>query len=191
MNALKSLGDYGQSVWLDYIRRSLISGGELKRLIDADGLKGVTSNPAIFAKAITGSNDYDDALQALASEKDLDAKALYERLAIADIQPAADVMAPVYRSTERRDGYVSFEVSPDLAHDTEGTCDEARRLWKALGRENVMIKVPATEEGIPAIEQLISEGINVNVTLLFARDMYEPGGRSLYARPRAARRGRR
>ena len=173
MNALKSLGDYGQSVWLDYIRRSLISGGELKRLIDADGLKGVTSNPAIFAKAITGSNDYDDALQALASEKDLDAKALYERLAIADIQQAADVMAPVYRSTERRDGYVSFEVSPDLAHDTEGTCDEARRLWKALGRENVMIKVPATEEGIPAIEQLISEGINVNVTLLFARDMYE------------------
>ena len=173
MNPLRSLGEHGQSVWLDYIRRSLISGGELKRLIDEDGLKGVTSNPSIFAKAITGSTDYKDALSALAAEKDLDAKALYERLAIDDIQQAAAVLEPVYASTRRRDGYVSLEVSPELAHDTEGTCEEARRLWRALDRHNVMIKVPATKEGIPAIEQLISEGINVNVTLLFSRAMYE------------------
>jgi len=173
MNPLKQLGEYGQSVWLDYIRRSLITSGELQRLIDEDGLRGMTSNPAIFQKAITGSADYKDALAALAAEKDLDAKGLYERLAIEDIRQATDVMSQVYADSRRRDGYVSLEVSPDLAHDTEGTIEEARRLWSALGRGNVMIKVPATEEGIPAIEQLISEGINVNVTLLFARDTYE------------------
>jgi transaldolase/glucose-6-phosphate isomerase len=173
MNPLKQLGEYGQSVWLDYMRRSLIASGELQRLIAEDGLSGMTSNPAIFQKAITGSADYRDALAALAAERDLDAKALYERLAIEDIQQASDLMSQVYADSRRRDGYVSLEVSPDLAHDTESTIEEARRLWNALGRDNVMIKVPATEEGIPAIEQLISEGINVNVTLLFARDTYE------------------
>jgi transaldolase/glucose-6-phosphate isomerase len=173
MNPLVRLGEYGQSVWLDYIRRSLITGGELQRLIEEDALKGVTSNPAIFGKAITGSSDYADALASLSSEKGLDAKAIYERLAIEDIRMAADVLAPVFEASERRDGYVSLEVAPDLAHDTDGTVEEARRLWKALGRENVMIKVPATDEGTPAIERLIGEGINVNVTLLFSRDMYE------------------
>ncbi len=173
MNPLRQLGDHGQSVWLDYIRRSAITGGDFKRMIEQDGLKGVTSNPSIFEKAISGSSDYDATLRSLASERDLDAKALYERIAIEDIQLAADLFAPVFESTDRRDGYVSLEVSPDLAHDTEGTCEEAHRLWKALGRHNVMIKVPATEEGIPAIERLIGEGINVNVTLLFSQEVYE------------------
>src|SRR5205085_388561 len=127
----------------------------------------------IFEKAITGSTDYSEALQELQSRKDLDAMAIYERLAIKDIQDAADVLRPVYMRTNKRDGYVSFEVSPFLARDTQGSINEARRLWQAVNRPNVMIKVPATAEGIPAIEQLIGEGININVTLLFARDMYE------------------
>ena len=172
-NPLKALGKYGQSAWLDYIRRTLISSGELKRMIDEDGLGGVTSNPAIFEKAITGSSDYTDALQKLQTNKDLDAMAVYEQLAIKDIQDAAGVLRTVYDRTSKRDGYVSLEVSPFLARDTQGTLRDARRLWKAVDRPNLMIKVPATAEGIPAIEQLISEGINVNVTLLFARDMYE------------------
>src|SRR6202171_6169113 len=173
VNPLKELGKYGQSVWLDFIRRSLISSGELKHMIDSDGLGGVTSNPAIFEKAITGSTDYADALQELQKEKGLDAMAIYERMAIKDIQDAADVLRPVYERTKKRDGYVSFEVSPFLATDTQGTLKDAHRLWKAVDRPNLMMKVPATSEGIPAIEQLIGEGINVNVTLLFARDMYE------------------
>ncbi len=172
-NLLKELQHYGQAVWLDYIRRSLITSGELARLMADDDLRGVTSNPAIFEKAMAGSSDYESALKQLEGRKDLDAKALYETLAIRDIQDAADVLAPVYAATRKRDGYVSLEVSPDLAHDTRGTLDEARRLWKAVGRENAMIKVPATPAGIPAIRQLISEGINVNVTLLFAREAYE------------------
>jgi transaldolase/glucose-6-phosphate isomerase len=172
MNPLKELSKYGQSVWLDYIRRSLITGGELQRLIEEDGLGGVTSNPAIFEKAITGSTDYTEALLELQDQSDLDAMALYERLAIRDIQDAADILRPVYDRTNRRDGYVSFEVSPFLARDTRGSIEEGRRLWQAVARENLMIKVPATEEGVPAIEQLLSEGINVNVTLLFSRDMY-------------------
>jgi transaldolase/glucose-6-phosphate isomerase len=173
MNPLKALNEYGQSVWLDYIRRSLITSGELLRLVEEDGLKGVTSNPAIFEKAITGSTDYTDALIALQQQEGLDAKAVYEQLATRDIQDAADVMRPVYEQTNRRDGYVSLEVAPYLARDTQGTIEEARRLWQAVGRGNVMIKVPATPEGIPAIQQLISEGINVNVTLLFAQEVYE------------------
>ncbi len=172
MNPLRKLEDYGQSIWLDYIRRSLITSGELEDLVKEDGLKGVTSNPAIFGKAITGSNDYSETLESLLADKDLDAKAIYERLAVQDIQMAAEVLRPVFDQTQRRDGYVSLEVSPDLAHNTKGTVEEARRLWKAVGRDNVMIKVPATEAGIPAIEQLIGEGINVNVTLLFARQVY-------------------
>src|SRR6202140_3393711 len=173
MNPVRELSKYGQSAWLDYIRRSLISSGELKRLVDEDGLGGVTSNPAIFEKAITGSTDYADALVDLQKRKDLDAMGIYEILAIKDIQDAADTLRVVYDRTNKRDGYVSLEVSPFLAKDTEGTIKDARRLWKAVNRPNLMVKVPATVEGIPAIQTLIGEGININVTLLFAMEMYE------------------
>ncbi len=171
-NPLKDLLKFGQSVWLDYIRRDLLTGGELKRLIDEDGLRGMTSNPTIFEKAITGGTLYDDLLNSLRSRTDLDAKGRYEILAIRDIQTAADLMKPVYDSSKRRDGYVSLEVSPYLGRDTKGSLEEARRLWKAVGRENVMIKIPGTAEGIPAIQQALSEGININVTLLFSQDVY-------------------
>jgi len=173
VNPLKQLQTFGQSIWLDYIRRDLLKGGELQRLIDEDGLRGMTSNPAIFEKAIAGSTQYQDFLDTLANRSELDAKARYEKLAIRDIQDAADLLRPVYLETKKRDGYVSLEVSPYLAHDTNGTLDEARRLWKSVARENIMIKVPGTPQGIPAFRQLISEGINVNVTLLFAQDVYE------------------
>ena len=172
-NPLKDLLNYGQSVWLDYIRRDLLTSGELKRLIDEDGLRGMTSNPAIFEKAIADSTLYSDILQSLRARTDLDAKGRYEILAIRDIQNAADFLRPVYDSSKRRDGYVSLEVSPYLARDTQGTLAEARRLWKTVSRENVMIKVPGTAEGVPAFQQLISEGINVNVTLLFAQEVYK------------------
>jgi transaldolase/glucose-6-phosphate isomerase len=172
-NPVKDLQNYGQSVWLDYIRRNLLTSGELKKLIDEDGLMGMTSNPAIFEKAIAGSNDYSDFLASLNSRTDLDAKGRYELLAIRDIQDAADILRPVYESTKRRDGYVSLEVSPYLARETQATIAEARRLWKAVGRDNIMIKVPGTPEGIPAIEQLLSEGLNINITLLFAQEVYE------------------
>ena len=171
-NRLRALEVFGQSVWLDYIRRSLITSGELRRLIAEDGLRGVTSNPAIFEKAVAGSSDYREMLEA-PEARALDATTLYERLAVRDIQDAADALRAVYEETARRDGYVSLEVSPLLAHDTAGTLNEARRLWSAVGRDNLMIKVPATAEGVPAIEQLISEGISVNVTLLFAQEAYE------------------
>jgi transaldolase/glucose-6-phosphate isomerase len=170
-NPLRALLDYGQSVWLDYIRRSLITGGELKRLLDDDGLRGMTSNPAIFEKAIAGSTDYKDILEAPDS-RHLDPQALYEKIAVRDIQDAADLLRPVYEQSKRRDGYVSLEVSPLLARNTAGTLAEARRLWKAVGRENLMVKVPATPEGIPALQQLIGEGININVTLLFSQVAY-------------------
>ena len=172
-NPLKALSQFGQSVWLDYIRRDLISTGELGRLIEEDGLRGMTSNPTIFEKAISGSPDYLPALQELAQRRDLDAKGIYEQIAVRDIQDAADVLRPVYDRTKRRDGYVSLEVSPYLAHQTRETVEEALRLWKAVARENVMIKVPGTAEGIPAIRELIGRGININVTLLFAQDVYE------------------
>jgi transaldolase / glucose-6-phosphate isomerase len=172
INPLKDLLKYGQSVWLDYIRRNLLTSGELKRLIEEDGVRGMTSNPTIFEKAIAGSTDYSDILQSLQSKTDLDAKARYEILAIRDIQDAADFLRPVYQESKRRDGYVSLEVSPYLARDTQGTLAEARRLWKTVDRENVMIKVPGTAEGIPAFQQLIGEGININVTLLFAQEVY-------------------
>src|SRR5580698_1371721 len=171
-NPLKALLNFGQSVWLDYIRRDLLTTGELKRLIENDGLRGMTSNPSIFEKAITGSTLYAETLKGLESRKDLDAAGRYEQLAIKDIQDAADIFRPVYDQSKFRDGYVSLEVSPYLAHKTQETLAEARRLWKAVGRPNVMIKVPGTPEGIPAFQQLISEGINVNVTLLFAFDVY-------------------
>jgi transaldolase/glucose-6-phosphate isomerase len=172
-NPLVEIQQYGQSIWFDNIRRGLIISGELQRMLKEDGLRGVTSNPSIFEKAIAGSTDYNNTLKALEQLHDEDAKVLYESLAIRDIQDAADVMFPVYTNTNKRDGYVSLEVSPYLANDTAGTLDEARRLWKSVGRDNVLIKVPATPEGIPAIHQLISEGINVNVTLLFAQEAYE------------------
>ena len=172
-NPLKDLLKFGQSVWLDYIRRDLIQSGELKRLIEEDGLRGMTSNPAIFEKAIAGSTDYADILASLKDRSDLDAKARYELIAIRDIQEAADLLRPVYQESKLRDGYISLEVSPYLARDTPGTLEEARRLWKSVDRPNIMIKVPGTSEGIPAFEQLISEGININVTLLFSQEVYQ------------------
>jgi transaldolase/glucose-6-phosphate isomerase len=172
-NPLKDLLKYGQSVWFDYIRRDLLTSGELKRLIDEDGLRGMTSNPSIFEKAIADSTLYSDILQSLRPRTDLDAKGRYEILAIRDIQEATDIFRPVYQDSKRRDGYVSLEVSPFLARDTQGTLAEARRLWKTVSRENLMIKVPGTAEGIPAFQQLISEGINVNVTLLFSQEVYK------------------
>jgi len=173
VNPLKQLQTFGQSIWLDYIRRDLLTGGELQRLIEEDGLRGMTSNPSIFEKAIVGSTLYQDFLDSLTNRADLDAKGRYELLAIRDIQDAAGLLRPVYQSTRKRDGYVSLEVSPYLANDTNATINEARRLWKAVGRDNVMIKVPGTAAGIPAFRQLIGEGININVTLLFAQDFYE------------------
>ncbi len=172
VNPLKGLFAYGQSVWLDYIRRTLITSGELKRLIVQDGLRGITSNPAIFEKAITGSTDYQDMLES-PEAAGLSAKDLYEKIAIRDVQGVADILRIVYNESNGRDGYVSLEVSPLLSHDTQGTIEEARRLWKAVSRPNLMVKVPATPEGIPAVQQLISEGININVTLLFSQAAYE------------------
>ena len=163
---------FGQSIWYDNIRRGLITSGELHDLVTNGGVLGVTSNPAIFEKAIAGSTDYDQALRALVRQGVGSAQDLYERIAIEDIQLTADVLRPTYDRTSRRDGYISLEVSPYLAHDTEGTVAEGRRLFEAIGRENVLIKVPATPQGIPAIRQLIGGGINVNVTLIFHLDAY-------------------
>ncbi len=171
-NPLKGLLEYGQSPWMDYVRRDLLTSGALKKLIQEDGLMGMTSNPTIFEKAITGSKDYSDILESPEAKK-LDAKGVYEKIAIRDVQDATDIFKPVYQQTKRRDGYVSLEVSPLLANDTQGTIDEARRLWKSVGRENVMIKVPGTTEGLPAIRTLLEEGININITLLFAQWVYE------------------
>ena len=172
-NPLKELLNYGQSMWLDYIRRDLFTTGKLKQMITEDGLRGMTSNPSIFEKAIADSSLYDDFLKSLASRSDLDTTARYEQIAIHDIQDAADALRTVYDESKCRDGYVSLEVSPYLARKTQETIDEARRLWKTVQRENVMIKVPGTAEGLPAIRQLIGEGININITLLFAQEVYE------------------
>ena len=171
-NPLVELQKFGQSVWYDNIRRGLITSGELQKMVADDGLRGVTSNPAIFEKAIAGSTDYDTVTEALVKQGK-DAQGIYEAIAIEDIQLAADVMRPVYEGTSGRDGYVSLEVSPHLAHDTEGTITEAKRLHAAVGRDNVMIKVPATPAGIPAIEHLIGEGLSINVTLIFSLETYE------------------
>jgi transaldolase/glucose-6-phosphate isomerase len=172
-NPLKELLGYGQAMWLDYIRRDLFTTGKLKTMIADDGLRGMTSNPAIFEKAIADSSLYDDVLHSLASQKGLSATAKFEQIAIRDIQDAADTLRPVYEESNYRDGYVSLEVSPYLAMKTQETIDEARRLWKTVQRENVMIKIPGTGAGLPAIQQAISEGININVTLLFAQEVYE------------------
>lgn len=171
-NPLKGLLAYGQSAWMDYIRRDLLTSGELQRLIHDDGLRGMTSNPAIFEKAIATSQDYADILNSPEAKK-LDAKGIFEKIAIRDVQAACDIFKPVYLESKRRDGYVSLEVSPDLANDAAGTLEEARRLWKEVARENVMIKVPATPEGIPVIRQLLEDGLNINITLLFAQSAYE------------------
>ena len=198
MNPLEQLLQCGQSVWLDSISRDLIKSGQLQRLVTEDKLHGLTSNPTIFEQAIGHSDAYDDALRQLlqANEKQTE-KALFEALAIEDIRMASDILRPVYDETHGGDGYVSLEVSPHLAHDTGGSIAEAKRLWQAVQRPNLMIKIPATNEGIPAIEQLTSEGINVNVTLMFSlrhydavarayiaglerRDAYSPGGNKIW-----------
>ena len=172
-NPLVQLLDLGQSVWYDHLRRSLIVSGELERLITEDGLRGMTSNPSIFEKAITGSTDYDEQLDELRASGGGEAKEIFEQLALRDIEAAAAVFRHAYDETEGRDGFVSLEVSPTLAHDTEGTIAEAQRLWGKLDRENVMIKVPATNAGIPAIRTLTAQGVNVNITLLFSNSVYE------------------
>src|SRR5882757_1387811 len=171
-NPLKALLTYGQSPWMDYIRRDLLTGGGLKKYIDNDGLRGMTSNPTIFEKAINGSTLYSDILNS-PEAKSLNAKQLFEKIAIRDVQDACDIFRPVYDESKHRDGYVSLEVSPFLANNTNGTIEEARRLWKSVNRPNVMIKVPATPEGVPAIRQLLEEGLNINITLLFAQSAYE------------------
>jgi transaldolase / glucose-6-phosphate isomerase len=171
-NPLKGLLAYGQSPWMDYIRRDLLTGGGLSKFIAEDGLRGMTSNPAIFEKSITGSSLYNDILNS-PEAKSLNPKQLFEKIAIRDVQDACDIFRPVYDESKHRDGYVSLEVSPFLANDTMGTMEEARRLWKAVNRPNLMVKVPATPEGIPAIRQLLEEGLNINITLLFAQSAYE------------------
>jgi len=170
-NALLELAEFGQSIWLDYTRGDLILTGELRRLIEEDGLRGMTSNPSIFEKAIVGSQIYEKDIRAMTFNGQ-SPKMIYETLSQRDVQGAADEFRSVYDETDARDGYVSLEVNPHLAHDTKGTIVEARRLWRALNRPNVFIKVPATAEGLPAIQQLISEGINVNITLLFGLPRY-------------------
>jgi transaldolase len=173
MSTLRELGTFGQSAWLDYIRRDLISSGELAGLIQKDGVRGLTSNPAIFEKAFAAGGEYASSIAAAAlSSGGRDVQRVYEVLAIEDIRMAADAMRPVHESSQGADGYVSLEVSPRLAHDTEGTLAEARRLWREVNRPNLMIKVPGTPSGMPAIRHLVAEGISVNVTLLFARDAY-------------------
>ena len=171
MNPLQQLAALGQSIWFDYMRRDLVTSGELQKLIRDDGLKGLTSNPTIFQKAVEGSNLYDDFLAERASRKASPGE-VFEALAVRDIRDACGVFRPVWEETRHRDGYSSIEVSPTLAHDTEGSLTEARRLWKTLAVPNVMIKIPGTKEGMPAIEEAISEGINVNITLLFSQEAY-------------------
>jgi len=170
-NPLCALESFGQSVWLDFTRRGMLESGELQQLIDEDGVSGMTSNPSIFEKAIAGSHDYDRAIRELALAGS-GAAEMYEALTVEDVRMAADIFRPTYDRRDGRDGYISLEVSPHLAHDTEGTIAEARRLWGEVARPNLLIKVPATREGLPAIRQLIGEGVNVNITLLFGLPRY-------------------
>ena len=169
---LTTLHEYGQSVWLDFVSRDLLKSGELTRLIADDGLRGVTSNPSIFEKAIGHGDDYDELIREAEAAGDLDPGALFEGLAVHDIQEGADAMRPVFRQSQGRDGYISLEVSPYLAMQTGESIEEARRLWREVNRPNLMVKIPGTSAGIPAIRTLIGEGININVTLLFASDVY-------------------
>ncbi len=168
-NRLRELERYGQSIWYDSLRRGIIASGELARFVVEDGLKGLTTNPAIYEKAIDSTHDYDAELAALLPRSDLDAKAIYEQLALHDIQAAADLLRPVHDAAGGADGFVSLEVAPVAARDPAATLAEARRLWRALARPNVMIKVPGTPQAVPAIRELLAEGVNVNVTLLFSR----------------------
>jgi len=171
MNPLQQLAEQGQSVWLDFMRRSLVTTGELQRYIDNDGLKGLTSNPTIFQKAVEGSSDYDELFREWAP-RGASAGDVFEVLAVRDIGDAARVFRPVWERTKHRDGYCSIEVTPTLAHDTQGTIAEAHRLWKKLGVPNVMVKIPGTVEGVPAVEQCVADGLNINITLLFSQDAY-------------------
>jgi transaldolase / glucose-6-phosphate isomerase len=173
MNPLRQLADEGQSVWLDFLSRDIIANGKLKRLIDEDGLAGITSNPSIFEKAIGETNSYDGEIERLVDKGEIAIGTIYEKLAVADIAAAADLLRPLYDASRGERGFVSLEVSPYLAMDCEGTIAEARRLWAAVGRENIFIKVPATTPGIPAIKDLLADGINVNITLLFSQHVYE------------------
>jgi transaldolase len=174
MNSLAQLRQLGQSIWLDYIRRDLITSGKLQRLIDEDGVSGITSNPTIFQKALAGDSEYDAQIQAILHRtRDLDSRTLFERIEAEDLEMGADRLRPTYDRTDGNDGFVSIEVSPHLAYDTETSIREARRLWKAVNRKNLMVKIPATPQGIPAIEQLLAEGINVNITLMFTVSQYE------------------
>ncbi len=172
MNPLQEILQQGQSIWLDLLDRNMMDSGTLKSLIDDDGLRGITSNPAIFEKAISNSSDYDADIATLSENED-DNEAIFYGLAVKDIQRASDFFKPIYEKTDGLDGYVSLEVSPNLARDTEGTIRQARELWRKVDRKNVMIKIPGTEEGLPAIRQCISEGINLNVTLLFGLPRYQ------------------
>ena len=171
-NKLVQLQDFDQSVWLDSISRGLIQSGQLQALVDNDGLRGMTSNPAIFEKAISGSDDYRDQLRALHAAGKSTTE-VYEAVAVTDIQSACDVLRPVYDASDGEHGLVSLEVSPELAFDTEGTIGEVRRLWQQVGRPNLMIKIPATDEGIPAVQQMLTEGYNVNITLMFSLTDYD------------------
>src|SRR5215469_16117841 len=172
MNPVKALESHGQAVWLDFLARGFVAHGDLKKLIDTDGVKGVTSNPSIFEKAIGSSDEYDAPIGKALKSGDRNVADLFERLAVEDIQNAADVLRPVYDELDGKDGFVSLEVSPYLAMDTKGTIAEAKRLWKDVHRKNLMVKVPATPEGLPAIERLIGEGISINITLLFSQKVY-------------------
>ncbi|QJD81124.1 transaldolase [Spirosoma rhododendri] len=172
-NRIKQVHEFGQSIWLDFIDRPIMKSGKLQQMIDEDGLRGITSNPAIFEKSISGSADYDDDIRALAGQNKSNEDIFYG-LAVKDIQQASDLFAPVYDDkVDGADGFVSLEVSPRLARDTEGTLSQARALWKEVGRPNVMIKIPGTAEGLPAIRQALADGININVTLLFSLERYE------------------
>jgi len=172
-NPLKQLNDFGQSVWLDFVSRDLLRSGQLSKMIADDGLRGVTSNPSIFEKAIGHGDDYDEMIREAEAAGDLDPGALFEGLAVHEIQEGADAMRSVYRQTQGRDGYISLEVSPYLAMDTAATIEEARRIWREVNRPNLMVKIPGTKPGVPAIRQMISEGVNINVTLLFSADAYQ------------------
>jgi transaldolase len=171
ISPVKALLDFGQSPWLDFIQRGILMGGELERMIAEWGMRGLTSNPVIFEKAIAGTDEYDSDIEALAREGS-SAEEIYEILAVQDVQQAADLLLPVYEESDRSDGFASLEVSPHKANDAGATVAEAKRLWAALGRRNVMIKVPATAVGLTALRTLLADGINVNVTLLFSVDRY-------------------
>ncbi len=171
MNNIKNIHDLGQSLWLDFFDREIMGNGKLQKLIDEDGLCGITSNPSIFEKAVTGSSDYDEDIRKLAGEQKSNEE-IFFGFAVKDIMRAADILKPVYEAAHGTDGFVSLEVSPLLANNTEGTIKQAMQLWKDVDRKNVMIKIPGTKEGLPAIKKCISDGVNINITLLFGLDRY-------------------